>query len=105
MDRDFNGNRDLNNMPPYMDYMSPNGQIDFNEMYKDPFLNPMMQYEQACSYYRYLVCKWIIKLSVKSMKGCVILQIIQFKILKIQIILEIGNWNNFRTCNMFNFII
>ena len=35
MDRDFNGNRDLNNMPPYMDYMSPNGQIDFNEIVKN----------------------------------------------------------------------
>lgn len=66
MDRDFNGNRDLNNMPPYMDYMSPNGQIDFNEMYKDPFLNPMMQYEQACSYYRYLCLQMDYKIKCKE---------------------------------------
>ena len=59
MDRDFNGNRDLNNMPP-------NGQIDFNEMYKDPFLNPMMQYEQACSYYRYLCLQMDYKIKCKE---------------------------------------
>lgn len=82
MDRDFNNNRDLNNnpnnfnnlnsnygtgfMPPYMDYMSPNSQVDFSEIYKDPLLNPMMQYEQACSYYRYLCLQMDYKIKCKE---------------------------------------
>ena len=77
MDRDLNNNQsnfnNLNNsnygtgfMPPYTDYMSPNGQVDFSEMYKDPFLNPMMQYEQACSYYRYLCLQMDYKIKCKE---------------------------------------
>ena len=47
MERDFNGY-----MPPFMDYgMPPFGAPqDAN----DPMLNPIMQYEQAYSYYKYL---------------------------------------------------
>ena len=72
MDRDFNNNKDFNNnfnngfIPPYMDYMFPNGQADFNEIYKDPVLNPMMQYEQACSYYRYLCLQMDFKIKCKE---------------------------------------
>ena len=77
MDIDLNNNQsnfnNLNNsnygigfMPPYTDYMSPNGQVDFSEMYKDPFLNPMMQYEQACSYYRYLCLQMDYKIKCKE---------------------------------------
>ena len=38
---------------------SPYSQIDgmdngLNDMYKDPMFNPIMQYEQAYSYYKYL---------------------------------------------------
>ena len=51
MERDFNGY-----MPSFMDYgmPPPNGAMDMNEIYKDPMFNPMMQYEQAYCYYRYL---------------------------------------------------
>ena len=38
---------------------SPYSQLDgmdsgLNDMYKDPMFNPIMQYEQAYSYYKYL---------------------------------------------------
>ena len=46
MDKDFNG---YGYMPPYMD-----SNVDMNDLYKDPMFNPIMQYEQAFSYYRYL---------------------------------------------------
>ena len=51
MEKDFNGY-----MPPFMDFgMSPPaGNMDMNELYKDPVFNPMLQYEQAYCYYRYL---------------------------------------------------
>ncbi len=58
MERDFNNGF----MPPYMDY---NG-MDMNEVYKDPFFNPMMQYEQACSYYRYLCMQMDYKIKCKE---------------------------------------
>ena len=47
MERDFNGY-----MPPFMDYgMPPFGAPQDTN---DPMLNPIMQYEQAYSYYKYL---------------------------------------------------
>ena len=53
MERDFN-----NYMPPFMDYNTPPPNIsmgvDMSDLYKDPMFNPMMQYEQAYCYYRYL---------------------------------------------------
>ncbi len=62
--------RDLNQgfMPPYMDYNMPppNGMETNNELYKDPFLNPMMQYEQAYSYYRYLCMQMDYKIKCKE---------------------------------------
>ena len=30
------------------------GNVDMNDLYKDPMFNPIMQYEQAFSYYKYL---------------------------------------------------
>ena len=36
-----------------------NHGLDMGEMYKDPMFNPMVQYEQAYVYYKYLF-KWII---------------------------------------------
>lgn len=78
MERDFNNN---NFIPPYMDFMSqnmsqnmstnignnnPNCQPDYNEIFKDPFLNPMFQYEQACSYYRYLCLQMDYKIKCKE---------------------------------------
>ena len=37
-----------------------------NEMYKDPMFNPMMQYEQAYSYYRYLCMQMDYKIKCKE---------------------------------------
>ena len=63
MERDFNSGF----MPPYMDYnMPPPNGMDMNEIYKDPFFNPMMQYEQACSYYRYLCMQMDYKIKCKE---------------------------------------
>ena len=62
MERDFNNTF----VPPYMDCMPPNSPNDLNDIYKDPFLNPMMQYEQACSYYRYLCLQMDYKMKCKK---------------------------------------
>ena len=55
---------------PFMDYtmQPPNGynSQEMNDIYKDPFLNPMMQYEQACSYYRYLCMQMDYKIKCKE---------------------------------------
>lgn len=61
MDKDFNG------FPPYMDFgmQSQNG-MDMNELYKDPMFNPIMQYEQAYSYYRYLCMQMDYKIKCKE---------------------------------------
>ena len=49
---------DFNSFSPYMNYGSIQKQNDdFNNMYSDPTaFNPIVQYEQACSYYKFL-CK------------------------------------------------
>jgi len=54
MEREFNNNF----IPPYMDYNMPPPGIDMNEM--------MMQYEQACSYYRYLCMQMDYKIKCKE---------------------------------------
>ena len=64
MERDFN-----NYMPPFMDYnMAPpnNMGVDMNDLYKDPMFNPMMQYEQAYCYYRYLCMQMDYKIKCKE---------------------------------------
>ena len=39
----------------YQGFPPFDGNADpYNDMYKDPFFNPMMQYEQGFMYYRYL---------------------------------------------------
>ena len=58
MDKDFNG---YNYMPPYMD-----SNVDMNDLYKDPMFNPIMQYEQAFSYYRYLCMQMDYKIKCKE---------------------------------------
>ena len=58
MDKDFNG---YSYMPPYMD-----SNVDINELYKDPMFNPIMQYEQAFSYYRYLCMQMDYKIKCKE---------------------------------------
>ena len=58
MERDFNNS---NFMPPYMDYnMFPPGGMgmDMNEL--------MIQYEQGCSYYRYLCMQMDYKIKCKE---------------------------------------
>ena len=55
MDRDFNS------------FSSPYAEgIDMNELYKDPMFNPIMQYEQAYSYYRYLCMQMEYKIKCKE---------------------------------------
>jgi hypothetical protein len=39
---------------------------EMNDAYKDPFFNPMMQYEQAFSYYRYLCMQMDYKIKCKE---------------------------------------
>ena len=39
---------------------------DVNDMYKDPMFNPIMQYEQAYSYYKYLCMQMDYKLKCKE---------------------------------------
>ena len=55
---------------PFMDYNMPppnNYNIqELNDIYKDPFLNPMMQYEQAFNYYRYLSMQMDYKIKCKE---------------------------------------
>ena len=62
MDRDFmDYNMQPNMMPPNM-----NNSLDFNDLYKDPMFNPIMQYEQAYSYYRYLCMQMEYKIKCKE---------------------------------------
>lgn len=65
MERDFN-----NYMPPFMDYNTPPPNIsmgiDMSDLYKDPMFNPMMQYEQAYCYYRYLCMQLDYKIKCKE---------------------------------------
>ena len=49
----------------------PYSQIDgmdngLNDMYKDPMFNPIMQYEQAYSYYKYLCMQMDYKIKCKE---------------------------------------
>ena len=65
MERDFNGY----NMPPFMDYntqIPPNGINSINDLYSDPMFNPVMQYEQAYCYYRYLCMQMEYKIKCKE---------------------------------------
>lgn len=60
MEKDFTQNF------PYTDFnQSPYG-VDMNELYKDPMFNPIMQYEQAYSYYRYLSMQMDYKIKCKE---------------------------------------
>lgn len=66
MEREFNG---YNNMPPFMDYnvqIPPTGGVDMNDLYRDPMFNPLMQYEQAYCYYRYLCMQMDYKIKCKE---------------------------------------
>ena len=41
-------------------------QMFMNDMYKDPMFNPMMQYEQGYSYYKYLCMQMDYKIKCKE---------------------------------------
>lgn len=60
MDRDFNNGY----MPPFMDY-NMQAQNGFNDI-NDPMLNPIMQYEQNYSYYKYLAAQMEYKIKCKE---------------------------------------
>ena len=53
---------------PFMDYNMPppNSGIDMNDLYKDPMFNPIMQYEQAYMYYRYMTQQIEYKIKCKE---------------------------------------
>lgn len=40
--------------------------MDMNEIYKDPMFNPIMQYEQAYTYYKYLCMQMDYKIKCKE---------------------------------------
>lgn len=61
MDRDFNNNFN----PNFMDY-NQNMNADMNDLYRDPMFNPIMQYEQAFYYYRYLSMQMDYKIKCKE---------------------------------------
>ena len=41
-------------------------QMFMNDMYKDPMFNPVMQYEQGYSYYKYLCMQMDYKIKCKE---------------------------------------
>ena len=61
MERDFNNGFNSN----FMDY-NPNMNSDTNDLYRDPMFNPIMQYEQAFYYYRYLCMQMDYKIKCKE---------------------------------------
>ena len=61
MERDFNNGFN----PNFMDY-NQNINMDMNDLYKDPMFNPIMQYEQAYCYYRYLCMQMDYKIKCKE---------------------------------------
>lgn len=64
MEKDYN----FNGYPPYTDFNNiPNSaNFDVNDMYRDPMFNPIMQYEQAYSYYKYLCMQMDYKIKCKE---------------------------------------
>ena len=56
-------NIDFNNFSPYDNL---NFDPNFSDMYKDPMFNPMLQYEQAYMYYKYLCMQLDYKIKCKE---------------------------------------
>ena len=52
---------DYSNFPPFAQYDMPE-----NDMYKDPMFNPVAQYEQAYTYYKYLCMQMDYKIKCKE---------------------------------------
>lgn len=61
MDKEFNDG--VNGFNPYMGMQAG---FDMNDIYKDPMFNPVAQYEQAYSYYRYLCMQMDYKIKCKE---------------------------------------
>ena len=64
MDKDFSDYQNYN-MQNGFSNNSFNG-FDSNDIYKDPMFNPIMQYEQAYSYYKYLCMQVDYKMKCKE---------------------------------------
>ncbi len=56
----------MDNFSPFADYNMNNQNNDMNDIYKDPMFNPVMQYEQAYQYYRYLSMQMDYKIKCKE---------------------------------------
>lgn len=61
MDKDFNDSSNAFN--PFINTQTG---FDINDIYKDPMFNPIVQYEQAYSYYRYLCMQMDYKIKCKE---------------------------------------
>ncbi|MBR3002623.1 MAG: hypothetical protein IKF38_03545 [Clostridia bacterium] len=57
--------RELSGFPPFSDFSNGQG-MDYSEIYKDPMFNPMVQYEQAFVYYKYLCMQMDYKIKCKE---------------------------------------
>ena len=59
--------KEFNTYSPYMNYGSPQPQADdLGNMYSDPTFNPILQYEQAYTYYRFLCMQMDYKIKCKE---------------------------------------
>lgn len=65
MDKDYFNMGNYNNVPPYYGYDMPNQDQSNNPMDSNMF-NPVMQYEQAYMYYRYLSQQMEYKIKCKE---------------------------------------
>ena len=52
---------EYSNFPPFSQFDMPD-----NEIYKDPMFNPVVQYEQAYTYYKYLCMQMDYKIKCKE---------------------------------------
>lgn len=59
-------NMDFQGYPPYDMNFDPAMAPNMSEMYRDPVMNPMMQYEQGYMYYRYLSQQMEYKIKCKE---------------------------------------
>ncbi len=63
MEKDFNNDPTANGFNPYVGFTS---NFDVNDIYKDPMFNPISQYEQAYTYYKYLCMQMDYKIKCKE---------------------------------------
>ena len=58
--------KNFNEFQGYSPYGNIPNNFDMNNIYKDPMFNPIMQYEQAYSYYKYLCMQMDYKIKCKE---------------------------------------